>query len=176
MFGKSFANFNQRKLKRKRRASISPPSTKNVRVMKVKASSLRFIPCTILCHSINTFWALWPYLFRQLLFAQSIAGFIFILSPEWRMKTKPVRTYSPAWISTEDNELFVYFQCPNCRERSEKFNLKYKQLDWQQSPPKGGQKKKCGNKKLNCLHFMGQSLCVAGDNMETKITKKMKLF
>lgn len=176
MFGKSFANFNQRKLKRKRRASISPPSTKNVRVMKVKASSLRFIPCTILCHSINTFWALWPYLFRQLLFAQSIAGFIFILSPEWRMKTKPVRTYSPAWISTEDNELFVYFQCPNCRERSEKFNLKYKQPRLATVSTQGWAKKKCGNKKLNCLHFMGQSLCVAGDNMETKITKKMKLF
>jgi len=36
VFGKSFGNFNQRKLKRKRRASISP--RRNVQVMKVKTS------------------------------------------------------------------------------------------------------------------------------------------
>jgi len=59
------------------------------------------------------------------------------------METKPLRSYSPTWIGSEDNELFVYFHGPNCRERNEKFNLKYKQLDWRvnPAPAKGGPKK-----------------------------------
>lgn len=113
VFGKSFGNFNQRKLKRKRRASISTsiPSHNRwiVRMMKAKAQSqLAGLPLLLYSVLYNIVQSHTQILYGRIysdcycLPNLSLASYLFYgQNCEWKPN-------SPNRIAVEDNELFVY--------------------------------------------------------------------